>query len=250
MLESLPHPAIFAHRGASAHAPENTLAAFKTALEQGADAIELDAKLSSDGIVVVIHDESVNRTTGAPGLVSQTSLAGLRALDAGSFLSDKFCGEKIPTLEEVFEAVGQRTFINVELTNYKTPDDHLIESVCMLVRKFRMQERVLFSSFLPSNLAKARGLLPEVPCALLAIQGPLGVWARSFGFVFGSYQAFHPYLKDVTRQQLDRVHRLNRRAHVWTVNSAEDMRRLFDWGVDGIFTDDPQLAVQVRAESK
>ena len=152
MLESLPRPAIFAHRGASAHAPENTLAAFKTALEQGADAIELDAKLSSDGIVVAIHDESVNRTTGAPGLVSQTSLAGLRALDAGSFLSDKFCGEKIPTLEEVFEAVGQRTFINVELTNYKTPDDHLIESVCMLVRKFRMQERVLFSSFLPSNL--------------------------------------------------------------------------------------------------
>ena len=249
MLESLPRPAIFAHRGASAHAPENTLAAFEEALEQGADAIELDAKLSADGIVVIIHDATVTRTTGERGLVSQTSLAGLRALDAGSFLSDRFRGEKIPMLEEVFEAVGKRTFINIELTNYKTPGDHLIESVCMLVKKFLMQERVLFSSFLPANLSRARGLLPEVPCALLALQGPLGAWSRSFGFAFGSYQAFHPHLKDVTRQQINRVHRLSRRAHVWTVNSAEDMRRLFGWGVDGIFTDDPRLAVQVRAES-
>jgi glycerophosphoryl diester phosphodiesterase len=250
MLTSLPQPVIFAHRGASAHAPENTLAAFGLALEQNADAIELDVKLSADGHAVVIHDPTLDRTTGSHGRVKDRSLTELQSLDAGSFFSEKYSGEKIPTLEEVFETVGKRTFINVELTNYTTPRDQLVETVCMLVKKFGLQRRVLFSSFFASNLSKAQAYLPDVPGGLLAFNGWLGAWARSFGFNFGRYQALHPYLKDVTPQQVQRVHRLNRRIHVWTVNAAEDMRRLFHWGVDAIFTDDPQLAVQVRSESK
>jgi glycerophosphoryl diester phosphodiesterase len=250
MLASLPQPIIFAHRGASAHAPENTLAAFELSLTQHADAIELDVKLSADGQVVVIHDASVDRTTGSQGRVKDLSLAQLRSLDAGSFFSEKYKGEKIPTLEEVFESVGKRTFINVELTNYNAPRDQLVETVCMLVKQFRLQKQVMFSSFLASNLAKARAYLPDVPRGLLALNGLLGAWARSFGFAFGRYHALHPYLKDVTPEQVRRVHRLERRVHVWTVNAAEDMRRLFHWGVDAIFTDDPQLAVQVRGESQ
>ena len=250
MLETLPRPTIFAHRGASAHAPENTLAAFELALAQGAEGIELDAKLSADGHAVVIHDATVDRTTDGHGLVKDMSLADLRSLGAGLFFAEKYRGEKVPALEEVFEALGKRIFINVELTNYNTPGDHLVESVCMLVKKFELQKRVLFSSFFASNLSQARGLLPEVPRGLLAFNGLLGAWARSFGFAFGRYQALHPNLKDVTPQQVQRVHRLERRVHVWTVNAAEDMRRLFDWGVDAIFTDDPQLAVQVRGESE
>ena len=250
MLTSLPQPVIFAHRGASAHAPENTLAAFELALVQNANAIELDVKLSADGQVVVIHDPTVDRTTGSRGRVRDLSFRELRSLDAGSFFSEKFKGEKIPTLEEVFEAVGKRTFINVELTNYTTPRDHLVEAVCVLVKKVGLQKQVMFSSFFASNLTKARAHLPGVPRGLLALNGWLGAWARSFGFAFGRYQALHPYLKDVTSEQVQRVHRLNRRVHVWTVNAAEDMRRLFRWGVDAIFTDDPQLAVQVRSESK
>ena len=250
MLTSLPQPIIFAHRGASAHAPENTLAAFELALAQNADAIELDVKLSADGRAVVIHDQTVDRTTGSRGRVPNLSFTQLRALDAGVFFSDKHRGERIPLLEEVFEAVGKRTFINVELTNYLTPRDALVETVCLLVKQFGLQDRVMFSSFFASNLSKAQAHLPEVPRGLLAFDGWLGAWARSFGFNFGRYQALHPYWKDVTSQQVQRVHRLNRRIHVWTVNAAEDMRRLFHWGVDAIFTDDPQLAVQVRSESK
>ena len=250
MLTSLAQPVIFAHRGASAHAPENTLAAFELALEQKADAIELDVKLSADGRAVVIHDSTLDRTTGTHGRVKDLSLAELQLLDAGSFFSEKYRGEQIPTLEQVFEAVGKRTLINVELTNYTTPRDQLVEMVCMLVKKFGLQKSILFSSFFGSNLSKAQAYLPEVPRGLLAFDGWLGAWARSFGFNFGRYQALHPYLKDVTPQQVQRVHRLNRRIHVWTVNAAEDMRRLFHWGVDAIFTDDPQLAVQVRSESK
>ena len=250
MLESYPHPFLFAHRGASAHAPENTLAAFELALAQKADGIELDVKLSADGHVVVIHDPTVDRTTGAHGRVKDISLAELRSLGAGSFFSENFSSEKIPTLEEVFEAMGKRIFINVELTNYNSPRDQLVESVCMLVKKFNLQKHVMFSSFFASNLSKAGSYLPDVPRGLLALNGIAGAWARSFGYAFGKYQALHPYLKDVTPEQVQRVHRLKGRVHVWTVNKAEDMRQLFHWGVDAIFTDDPQLAVQVREASK
>ena len=248
MFKTLPYSIIFAHRGASAHAPENTLAAFELAVEQDADGIELDVKLSADGHVVVIHDPTVDRTTGGHGRVKDMNLAELRSLDAGSFFSEKFKNEKIPLLEEVFATVGQRTFINVELTNYNSPRDHLVESVCILVKKFGMQKRVLFSSFLPSNLSNARSYLPDVPNGLLALSGILGLWSRSFGFAFGKYDALHPNIKNVTQQQIYFVHRLKKRVHVWTVNEEADLRRLFKWGVDAVFTDDPQLAVKVRGE--
>lgn len=250
MLESLPRPVIFAHRGACAHAPENTIASFELALAQQADAIELDVKLSSDGFVIVHHDDTVDRTTDGTGRIKNLTLADLKKLDAGSFFSETYKGEKIPTLEEVFETVGKRTFINIELTNYKTRNDHLVETVCMLVKKHNMQKRIIFSSFFASNLSKARGYLPDVPRGLLALNGFLGSWARSFGFTFGNYQALHPHVADTTQQEVSRVHRLNRRIHVWTIDKEEDMRRLFSWGVDGIFTDDPQLACRVRAEAK
>jgi len=249
MFDFLSPPVIFAHRGASAHAPENTLASFELALSQGADAIELDAKLSVDGQVVVIHDPTVDRTTNGHGRVAQLTLSELRSLDAGSFFSGKYRGEKIPLLEEVFEAVGRRMFINVELTNYAAPHDQLVENVCELVKKHGLEKRIIFSSFLASNLKHAGRLLPEVPRALLALDGWLGGWSRSFGFTFGDYAALHPYLTDVTKQQIIRVHRLKRRIHVWTVNKVEDMLRLNGWGVDGFFTDDPQLALRAVGRS-
>jgi hypothetical protein len=143
MLESLARPVIFAHRGASAYAPENTIAAFELALAQQADAIELDVKLSADGYVIVHHDATVDRTTNGKGRVKDLTLDELKKLDAGSFFSETFKGQTVPTLEEVFEAVGMHTFINVELTNYNTPRDHLVETVCMLVKKHEMQKHVI-----------------------------------------------------------------------------------------------------------
>lgn len=249
-MRDWPRPLVFAHRGASAHAPENTLAAFELALAHGANGVELDAKLSADGEVIVFHDATTDRTTGEKGHVSKLTLAALRDLDAGSFFSAEFRGEKIPTLAEVFETIGRRTLINVELTNYATPRDGLANKVCDLVKRFGLEERILFSSFLSSNLKRTRSLLPDVPRGLLALGGWMGWWARSFGFNFGDYQALHPNIKNVTPQQVARVHRLKRNVLVWTVNAADDMRRLLSWGVDGIFTDDPKLAMEVFAEGK
>jgi glycerophosphoryl diester phosphodiesterase len=244
MLQSLRRPIVFAHRGASAHAPENTLAAFRLAREEGADAIELDAKLSQDGQVVVFHDPRLERTTNGSGFVWEHSAEQLRALDAGNHFSTAFRGERIPLLEEVFDAVGTPLYINVELTNYRTPHDRLVQTACELVGKKSLQGRVMFSSFLPSNLEEARRLLPNVPRGLLAKPGWRGAWARSFLFAFGDYAAIHINVADANRQEIQRVHRLGRRVHAWPVNNAEAMRQLAEWGVDGIITADPGLALR------
>jgi glycerophosphoryl diester phosphodiesterase len=242
-------PTIYAHRGASAYAPENTMAAFQLAVQHQADAIELDVKLSADHQLVVFHDASLKRTTGAEGKVSEKTLAELKTLDAGSWFSGEYAGEAIPTLDEVFESLGRHLFINIELTNYFTPADSLVEKVVERVRKHKLEDFVLFSSFLPTNVHKARRLLPEVPAALIALPGFPGLVSRSRIGRWFSPHYINPHYTDVDQEWIGRQHRYGRRVLVWTVNEPDAMRRLFKWGVDGIITDDPRLARQVLEES-
>jgi glycerophosphoryl diester phosphodiesterase len=244
MFNQLPRPAIFAHRGSSAHAPENTLAAFELALRQGADAIELDAKLTADKHVVVIHDPTVDRTTEGTGRVKNLTLTELRKLDAGSHFDFAFRGEPIPTLDEVFKAVGQLCYINVELTNYDAVTDSLPNKVAILVKRHKLYRRVIFSSFNPLALVRIRRLLPENPIALLAQPGKSGAWARGWlGRLIG-YDALHPEFSDVTAALVEGLHHRGCRVNAYTVNQLDEMRRLFALGVDGVFTDDPVLARQ------
>jgi glycerophosphoryl diester phosphodiesterase len=244
MLQSMRRPVIFAHRGDSAHAPENTLAAFRLAAAEGADAIELDAKLSADGQVMVFHDERLERTTDGVGRVRDKPAVELRSLDAGGRFAADFRGERIPFLSEVLENLGNRLLINIELRNYWTPRDGLVREVCELVKQHAVESSIMFSSFLAANLRLARRLLPGVPCGLIAMRGWPGLWARSFGFSFGDCEALHPHVADTTAQQVRRVHRLKRRIHVWTVNARAQVQRLVEWGVDGIITDDPRLVLE------
>ena len=244
-----PCPAVIAHRGDKDHAPENTLAAFKLAAEKGADAIEFDVKLTADEQVIVLHDQTVERTTNGTGSVSLLPLTVLRDLDAGAWFSEQFRGERIPTLEEVFETVGKRLFMNVELTNYATPGDNLVAKVVELVKKHDLQDRTLFSSFFIRNLRKARMLLPEVPRGLLTWSGLLGFWGRTFSWR-GNYFALHPHLPDVNHGLVQRVHAKGKRVHVWTVNTEEDMKKMIALGVDAFFTDNPGLALRLLGRSK
>ena len=246
----LPRPTIFAHRGSSRYAPENTLSAFMLAVRQHADAIELDAKLSADGQVVVLHDVTVDRTTDGSGRIDAMTLEEAKRLDAGSYFDVSFQGEKIPTLAEVFETVGQQIFINVELTNYSAPTSNLPDKVVSLVKRYGLETSVLFSSFNPFALLRARRLLPEVPLGLLTLAGSRGALLRSsLGRVI-PHQALHPALDDTTESLIRLTQRSGRRIHIYTVYQKEQMQRLFNAGVDGIFTDDPLLALQVKAESK
>ena len=244
LLFQIPRPVIFAHRGASAYAPENTIASFNLAKKLGARAVELDVKLTLDGKVVVIHDPNTLRTTGQNRWVNQTNFSELSKLDAGSFFSDQFLDERIPLLEEVIDCLGSEILINIELTNYNSPNDSLVEKTVAIVVRKGVQENVLFSSFAPINLLKARGLLPEVPVGILAAEGREGWWTRSLIGRWFFPGMIHPHLGDVTRGFIQREHNRNRRVHVWTVNRKEDMKKLIELKVDGIFTDELALAKQ------
>ena len=248
MYTQLPRPAIFAHRGASAYAPENTLAAFELAVRQNADAIELDAKLSADEHVVVIHDQTVDRTTDGSGRVSDLPLSALQELDAGRSYDKAFRHEPIPTLGEVFETVGRQILINVELTNYLSPNNALPEKVAELVRQHNIVQHVMFSSFNPLALRRIHRQLPDVPLGLLAFQGRSGAWARSWLGRWVPFQALHPAAIDTCPRLIQQQQARGFRVHTYTVNTSDDMQRFFEWGIDGIFTDDTPLAQSVRSD--
>src|SRR3972149_553877 len=250
MLDLFPLPTIFAHRGASNYAPENTLAAFELALRQGADAIELDAQLCADGEVVIIHDHSVDRTTDGVGKVSLLTLSTLKQLDAGSFFDRAFQGERIPTLNEVFEALGKQILVNIELKNNASPLDKLPEKVAQIVLQHQMEERVIFSSFNPVAVMKIKRLLPQTACGLLILPGLPGSLERVIIPWFVRFESLNPALSSVTTGMIRKEHAARRRVFAYTATQAEDIRRLFELGVDGLFTDDPPLALQVLAEKR
>ena len=224
------------------------MAAFNLAIEQHADAIELDVMLSADRQVVVMHDDSVDRTTNGHGRIKSLSLSELKRLDAGSKYNDQFAGESIPSLIEVFDQIGEKTFINVELKNYSSPTDNLPEKVADLVRKFHLESRILLSSFNLLALVRVRKLLPKIKMGLLTIAGFGNIALYSRLFPFGPLFALHPASMDATEKLITAVHRKQSHVYAYTVNQPDEMRRLFSVGVDGIFTNDPLLAQKVLAD--
>ena len=248
IYHELKRPVIFAHRGASAYAPENTLTAFTLAIQQGAEAIELDAKLSADGHVVVMHDDTVDRTTNSIGAVSSLSLAELKKLDAGSKFNPAYHLERIPTLEEVFETIGPNVFINVELKNYTSPINDLPDKVISLVKEHGLETSVMLSSFNIIALIRARSLLPKISLGFITIKGLADLTLQSRLVRLSPLLAFHPHYLDVTPKLVRAAHKVNSRVHTYTVNQPDTMQQLFSIGVDGIFTDDPPLALKVAAE--
>jgi glycerophosphoryl diester phosphodiesterase len=244
MWNDLPAPIVVAHRGDKAFAPENTLSAFKQAATKGADAVEFDVKLTADGKVIIIHDQTVDRTTNGTGNVAKLSFNELRLFDAGVQFPGQFPGERIPSLEEVFETIGNQLLMNIELTNYSTPTDTLVPKVVELVKKHGIHSQIIFSSFLPWNLRKARSLLPEVPCGLLTMRGWKGFGGRLFGWR-GDYDALHPFFTDLNAGLVDRVHAAGKRVNVWTVTAEEDIKRMIGLGVDGLITGNLSLALHL-----
>ncbi len=249
-IEKIQSPIVYGHRGASKYAPENTIAAFELALQQGAQAFELDTMLSADGIPVVIHDRTVDRTTNSSGKVDQLSTKKLRTLNAGSTFSPKFTNEKIPLLEETFSIFKNRALINVELKNYHNPFDMLPEKVFEIVKRIDIFDQLLFSSSNPSNLNRIRHLIPGVPVALICSTGAFGYLSRSKLFSWISPDYIHPYFKDISESFIEKQHQMNRRVNAWTVNQSADMVELIKYGIDGIITNDPKLAQEIKYRMK
>lgn len=250
MADIFPRPTIFAHRGASQFAPENTLAAFDLAYRQGALAIELDAQLTSDGQVVVIHDDTVDRTTDGIGRVRDLDSTTIKGLDAGAHFDIAFKGERIPTLEEVFSTFGDKLLINIELKNNASPFDDLPAKVARLVKQHNLGERVIFSSFNPIAVIKIMRLLPETPCGMLCAGGWANKWMNIRNLRLIRFTALHPDIADVDRALVERVHTSGGRVHVYTANRPEEIQILLDLGVDGFFTDAPALAIQLLSQHR
>jgi glycerophosphoryl diester phosphodiesterase len=235
------HVLNIAHRGASAAAPPNTLAAFEKAIELGADGVEFDVHLSADGVPVVLHDFTVDATTDGSGRVASLTLAELRQLDAGSTFDPSFAGERIPTLEEVLDAVGNRQLLNVELKTTSLRDNGLERAVVAQVERHGLDDDVLLSSFNPFSLRRAKRIAPHIPVGLLYAPGlPLPLRRAWLAFL-APHEARHPEHTTVDTSYIAWARRRGYRVNTWTVDDPDEMRRLIGLGVDGIITNVPDV---------
>jgi glycerophosphoryl diester phosphodiesterase len=224
-------PLVLGHRGASAYAPENTLAAFELAVEQGADGIEFDVQLSADGWPVVIHDSRVDRTTNGHGEVGKLTLAELRCLDTGD-------GQPMPTLDEVFDAVGKRLpLLNIEIKGFGARSRGAEKLIADCIRSHDMVDRTIVSSFNPWLVRRARRCLPSgTPVALIRAPGCL---KYSHWLVQGD--ADHPHYSLVNVRYMEWARKRGYRVHVWTVDEQSEATRLIRLGVDAIISNKPDL---------
>jgi glycerophosphoryl diester phosphodiesterase len=222
---------IWAHRGASRQAPENTMAAFHAAQQAGADGIECDVHLTRDGIPVVIHDETVDRTTNGKGPVSGFFLRELRRLDAGSSFSSDFAGEPVPTLEEVLDWAANGLRLNVEIKTFAAG-----AAVLEMLSSFPKTD-ILISSFHHALLEKLRHAAPDLPIAFL-LDSPF--WRRVIPRAIACRaESFNPRCDLVSWPMVAACRHAGLAIYPWTVDDFSRIRRLRRLRVDGIFTNDP-----------
>lgn len=230
-------PLILGHRGASADAPENTLAAFRLAMDQGADGVELDVWRCATGEVVVIHDEDARRTAGAPLRIPDASLAALRGLDAGAWKGSRYRGERIPLLAEVLEALPG-ALVNVELKG-GGGDVRVAAAAAEVIRRAGAGDRVLVSSFHARLLAAFRAAAPEVDRGLLFEGGWLWALRVAAARAWLRPAALHPEARLVTPARARRWRRAGRAVNAWTVDDPAEARRLAALGATALITNAP-----------
>lgn len=230
-------PLIIGHRGASAAAPENTMAAFGLAAEQGAQGIELDVRLAADGNVVVMHDRRVARTTNGRGAVAGLTTAELQALDAG-------LGQPVPTLDDVFQAFGPALLYNVELKDGGLANDDLILAVADRIAAYHLENQVVVSSFNPLAVRRARRHLSRTTMtAVIWARGPRWLWHLA-----AQTEADHPHYSLVDDAYMAWARERQYRVHVWTVDDPAEARRLARLGVHALITNKPDVISGVLAE--
>ncbi len=237
-------PLIVAHRGASKHAPENTLPAFKLAWEQGADAIEGDFMLTGDGHIVCIHDKTTKRTAGVDLNVNQSTLSELRELDVGSWFNPDCKGTRIPTIAEVLATVpaGKKIYIEIKCGT------EIIPALLPAVRKSGLNnEQIVFLCFNQTVLEQLKKQAPEYAASWLVsfkknkedkIKPAYDAVIKTLGRIKPDGLSTGHSLVDA--DFIQRVHKLGVQHHVWTVNDGPTAKRFAEWGTRSISTDDPE----------
>lgn len=242
-------PLIFAHRGASKAAPENTLPAFEAAIRLGADGVELDVQYSSDGALVIFHNDTLEKTSDGAGRVTAHTLAELRALDAGSWFGPSFVGTRIPILDEVLDLLKGKLLVNVELKVLGTLRSGMGADAVKAIRAHGMADQVVISSFNPFALRQAKEAGPEIECALLLAHDLPG-WMR-WGCTrrYSRADGLHPDSDMVDETYMARARQLGMPVRVWTVDDEAATRRLIALGVDAIITNVPDVLVNLMSGS-
>lgn len=230
---------VTAHRGDSKHAPENTMAAIALAVENQADIIEIDVRQTKDGVLVLMHDESLLRTTGVDKLVGEVDYEYVVTLDPGSDFSEEYAGERVPNLREVLEYGRENDlFYNIELK----PEDYYegyVENIVALIEEYEYEDSCVVASSDQDTLMKVKMLNPDIKtiCILYAVYGNL----QDMEFVDG-YSVRHNF---VNKELVSKIHSFGKDIYVWTVNSETKIKKLLLLDVDSIITDVPYEAKEI-----
>ncbi len=227
-----------AHRGASALAPENTMAAFERAIDLGADVVELDLHLTRDGELVVIHDDTLDRTTDGRGPVHERSLEELKRLDAGRWFGQAFVGQRIPTLSEVLDRFAKKLPLALEVKAGSTFFPGIEERVVAALRQHSAIEQAAVASFDHFALRRLKEIEPTLRTAALLVGRPVPMSAIG-GACAADAMALEASL--VTKSEVEACRAAGLQLVVWVVNEPDQMRRFIGLGVDGIITDRPDL---------
>lgn len=233
-----------AHRGASGHAPENTMAAFEKAFEMKADYIEIDVQMTKDGELIAIHDTTVNRTTNGTGSVGDYTLEEIQQLDAGSWFGQEFVGERIPTFEEIIDTYRGKIGLLIELKSpelYPGVEEKVAEALMERNMHKPNNEKIIIQSFNHESVQQSKALLQNLPHGVLASTSWANVTDEQLA-QFATYaDYFNPNMNIVTDELVDRVHIAGMKMYPYTVRTQEQADNLFERNVDGIITDFPEF---------
>ena len=230
---------VYAHRGYSGRYPENTMLSFQKAAETGCDGIELDVQLTRDGTVVVIHDEAVDRTTDGTGLVKDYTFEELRKLDAGTIKGGRYGFCPVPSFEEYCEWASQYGFVtNVEIKTGVYYYEDIEEKTLEIIKKYHLEDRVMFSSFNHVSLLKAKELEPDIACGILVDDelGNAGYYCSQYGF-----ECYHPNGAKLSGAVAESCARHGIKINAWTINDMALLERLGDLNCSGAITNYPGI---------
>lgn len=236
-----PHrPLIISHAACASHAPENTLAGIRMALELGADAVEVDVRGSADAVPILMHDPTVDRTTDGSGPVAALPLAQIQRLDAGArAFGGAFRGERVPTLAEALAVTRHRALLIAEI---KQPD--IAPRLAKVIREAEALDAVMIWSFFPEALTALRASEPQLPCCLLSQRAADWPHERELALRLG-LQGVSLHHHSLSQEMADAARRSSLSLYTWTIDTYEDLRRVLTLGVDGIVTNYPERLVEL-----
>ncbi|WP_035392551.1 glycerophosphodiester phosphodiesterase [Bacillus altitudinis] len=229
---------IIAHRGSSSAAPENTIAAFDVAVEQGADYIELDVQMTMDQHIVVIHDDTVERTTNGNGLVKSYTLDQLKKLDAGSWFDQQYTNERIPTLQEILERYSQRIGILIEIKHPKRQIG-IEKAVARIINRFAYSRHIIIQSFDVHALQRIKAFAPSLRTALIIKPDAFKLTKRKLTTYSSFANCLNMKKTMINKWWIDRIHSFGMEVFIWTVKDQKTADRIKKYPIDGVVTDNP-----------